>query len=99
MKPTLLCIGMTATLVSAQAGLQFEAPVRLKAAGAYVSVESPGYASPALFDLDGDGKKDLVVGQFAEGRMKVYCGKGHGRFGKGKWLEVGGEIAKVPGVW
>jgi hypothetical protein len=41
---------------------QFHAPQRLKAGSEYVKVDAPGYASPSLHDLDGDGKKDLVVG-------------------------------------
>lgn len=77
----------------------FEKPVRLKADGKQVSVESPGYASPCVADIDGDGIKDLLVGQFNDGKIKVYSGLGENKFGKGKWLKAGGKIAKVPGVW
>jgi hypothetical protein len=47
---------------------EFEAPVRLTAEGVPVRVESPGYAAPCWADIDGDGKKDLLVGQFNQGR-------------------------------
>ena len=77
----------------------FEAPVRLQADGAIIRTESPGYATPAWFDVDGDGKGDLVVGQFKDGRMKVYKGLGGMKLAKGEWLEAAGEIAQVPGVW
>lgn len=78
---------------------QFEAPVRLRAGDAYVQVEKPGYACPCWFDVDGDGAKDLIVGQFAKGKMKVYRNLGGGKLAEGEWLEAGGDVAEVPGVW
>lgn len=80
-------------------GPQFEAPVRLKAGEAFIQVEAPGYACPSWADVDGDGKKDLVVGQFRKGAMKVYRNLGDGKLAEGKWLEAGGKVAEVPGVW
>jgi hypothetical protein len=77
----------------------FEAPVRLQAGGEFIRTESPGYAAPAWFDVDRDGKKDLVVGQFAGGKMKVYRNLGKGKLAKGEWLEAEGRVAEVPGVW
>ena len=44
-------------------------------------------------------KKDLVVGQFNGGKMKVYRNLGGGKLAEGEWLEADGEIAEVPGVW
>lgn len=78
---------------------QFDAPVRLKAAGEPIRVEEPGYAAPCLVDVDGDGRKDLVVGQFAGGKMKVFRRNADGSFAEGTWLRAGGKIAEVPGVW
>jgi hypothetical protein len=80
-------------------GPQLTAPVRLKAGDDFVKVEAPGYAAPSWFDVDGDGVKDLVVGQFAGGKIKVYRNLGGGRFAAGKWLEADGKVAEVPGVW
>ena len=105
MLPACLAAGLTATPISAaptscaQQGPEFEAPVRLKAGGKFIRTESPGYASPCWADVDGDGKKDLIVGQFAGGKMKVYRNLGQGRLEKGKWLKAGGKVAEVPGVW
>ena len=101
--PACLAAGITAAPILAQQP-EFEAPVRLKAGGEYIKTESPGWASPCWFDVDGDGKRDLIVGQFAGGKMKVYrnLGKGklaEGELAEGKWLEAEGKVAKVPGVW
>ena len=78
---------------------EFERPVRLKGGAELVRVESPGYACPCLVDIDGDGKADLLVGQFAKGKIRVYKGLGDGRFAAGEWLKAEGAVAEVPGVW
>ena len=77
----------------------FHPPVRVEAGGKVIRVEAPGYAYPCLVDLDGKGKKDLVVGQFAGGKMKVYKMQSDGKFAEGVWLQAGGAVAEVPGVW
>lgn len=77
----------------------FEAPVRVKAGDEPVRTESPGYASPTWHDVDGDGRRDLVVGQFAGGKIRVYRNTGAGTFAPGEWLMAGGKVAEVPGVW
>jgi hypothetical protein len=77
----------------------FTEPVRLEAAGKRIRVESPGYAAPCLHDVNGDGRKDLVVGQFSGGKMQIFLRGEEGRFAQGQWLEVDGEVAEVPGVW
>jgi hypothetical protein len=78
---------------------EFEPPVRLKAGGVPIRVESPGYAAPCLVDLTGKGSKDLVVGQFNKGKIKVYKNLGKGNFAEGVWLQAEGKDAEVPGVW
>ena len=78
---------------------EFERPVRLKAGGEPVRVESPGYACPCWADIDGDGKKDLLVGQFNQGKIRVFKNLGDGKFAAGEWLKAEGKVAEVPGVW
>ena len=78
---------------------QFHPPVRVKAGGAVVRVEAPGYAAPCLADVGGDGKMDLLVGQFRQGKIQVFKGLGGGKFAKGTWLQAAGKAAEVPGVW
>jgi hypothetical protein len=49
--------------------------------------------------VDGDGKPDLLVGQFNGGKIQVFKGLGGGKFAKGAWLRAGDTVAEVPGVW
>jgi hypothetical protein len=79
--------------------IEFAVPVRVQAGGAVIRVESPGYASPCLADVDGDGILDLLVGQFNQGKIQFFKGLGGGKFAKGEWIQVDGAAAKVPGVW
>ena len=78
---------------------EFEKPIRLEGAGAAVRVESPGYAAPCWADIDGDGRKDLLVGQFNRGKIRVFKNVGGGELAAGKWLQADGKTAEIPGVW
>jgi hypothetical protein len=78
---------------------EFQPPTRLKASGVPVRVESPGYAAPCWADIDGDGQKDLLVGQFGGGMISVYKNLGDGNLATGQWLMADGAPAEVPGVW
>ena len=73
--------------------------MRLKAGAVAIRVEAPGYASPCLADVDGDGKMDLLVGQFNQGKIQLFKGLGGGKFATGTWLQAEGKPAEVPGVW
>ncbi|MBC8148255.1 hypothetical protein OAF84_02680 [Akkermansiaceae bacterium] len=78
---------------------EFQAPVQLKGGDQPIKTQSPGYAAPCLHDLDGDGEKELLVGQFANGCIHTFKGLGDGKFAQGKLLEVDGRPVKIPGVW
>lgn len=77
----------------------FAAPVRVMAGGKPVRVPHPGYAAPGLHDVDADGRADLVVGQFKDGRVRVYPRQPDGSFGAGHWLQADGRPAEIPGVF
>jgi len=81
---------------------EFQPAVLITAAGEKVSVEEPGYACPTLFDMDKDGSEDLIVGQFASGKMKWYRNLSSPgeipKYAEGEWVSSGDEPAEVPGV-
>ena len=99
MKTLLLSTLLVGCGLAVGSAAEFEPPVRLQADGVPVRVESPGYAAPCWADIDDDGKKDLLVGQFRGGKIRVYKNLGDGKLAGGKWLQSAGAVAEVPGVW
>jgi hypothetical protein len=77
----------------------FQPPVRLLTDGVPVRVEAPGWAAPCWADVDADGKKDLLVGQFNQGKIRVFKNLGGGRLAAGAWLKADEIDAEIPGVW
>ena len=57
------------------------------------------YDGNGIGDLDGDGTQDLLVGQFNQGKIKVYLNQGDGKLAASSWLEAEGKVAEIPGVW
>ncbi len=59
-----------------------------------------GHAAPAVFDFDGDGRKDLLVGQFQDGAGRIYLNRGTDskpRFEGFTWLQTAdGRPIRVP---
>jgi hypothetical protein len=77
----------------------FHAPVRLTAAdGVIDSGPFWGHSGPWVEDVDGDGNKDLLVGDFS-GLFRLYRNEGTNqkpRYARGVPLQAGGVPAKVP---
>jgi hypothetical protein len=77
----------------------FHPPVRLAAADGVIDAGPAwGHASPWLVDVDGDGVRDLVVGDFS-GLFRFYRNEGTNdrpRYARGVNLQAGGVDAKVP---
>jgi len=77
----------------------FHAPVRLSAANRVIdSGESWGHSGPWVEDVDGDGLRDLVVGDFS-GLFRVYRNQGTNqtpRYAAAVNLQAGKNDAKVP---
>jgi len=99
MKTTFLSTLLLTSGLAVGSAAEFAAPVRLEADGKPVRVESPGYAAPCWADIDGDGKKDLLVGQFSQGKIRIFKNLGGGKLAAGQWLQAEGKVAEVPGVW
>ena len=99
MKTTWLSTLLALSGAAVSSAADFEPPIRLQAAGVLIRVESPGYAAPCWADIDGDGKKDLLVGQFDGGKIRVYKNLGGGKLAAGAWLQADGIDAEIPGVW
>lgn len=59
----------------------FSIPIPVLVFGREISVEQ-GHAAPAHFDFDGDGLKDLLVGQYEGGRLNFFRNTGTKEFPK-----------------
>lgn len=93
--------GLTFLLLTAAAmpktAPDLAAPFALTANGKPISVDI-GHAAPFIVDWDGDGKRDLLVGQFGGGSLRIYSNIGtqeKPRFGAFKMLQSGGKTASV----
>src|SRR5262245_53950361 len=78
---------------------ELAAPIKILANGKALDVGRSGHAAPFVGDIDGDGLPDLLVGQYHEGRLRVYLNKGKKgapRFDSWKWFEAGGKPGRVP---
>jgi hypothetical protein len=96
---TLLSMALASSALAFGDPVEFQPPTRLMADGVPVHVEEPGWACPCWADMDGDGKKDLLVGQFHGGKIRVYKNLGDGKLAAGDWLKADGAVAEIPGVW
>ncbi len=74
-------------------------PVIIKAGGKPIDVEV-GHAAPFLADFDKSGKPKLLVGQFGEGKLRIYKNIGTARSPRFDsdfaWLKVARKVAQVP---
>lgn len=63
--------GLPCTALAAQNGDEsLHPPTRVLAAGKPIDVTT-GHAAPYVLDFDGDGVRDLLVGEFGKGRFPV----------------------------
>src|SRR5262245_55829697 len=77
---------------------QFEQPTRIEAGGKVIDIER-GDIAPLYVDFDGDGVKDLLVGTFTPGDLRIYKNYGTDTkpaFREFEVLQAGGVAAKVP---
>src|SRR5262245_27476436 len=90
-------VALAAALAASLAAQQFETPFRVQAGGKPIDVDI-GHAAPYVVDFDGDGVRDLLVGQFGNGRCRIYKNTDTDKapqFGDFKFLEAGGKTVEV----
>lgn len=93
-----VAVGAAAGVATSAAAPELGAPERLAADGAPILVDI-GHAAPYLYDLDGDGRRDLLVGQFGEGKLRFYRNVGEDGapvYGAHEWVEADGRPMTVP---
>lgn len=76
----------------------FQEGVRLKANNEAIDVEI-GHLVPCVTDWNSDGKKDLIVGQFAGGKIRLYLNSGSDAepaFKGFECLKAGGAEISLP---
>lgn len=67
-----LCAAVCSSFVAAgDATDNFEPPFRVSAGEKWIDVDI-GHSAPLFVDWDGDGRRDLLVGQFGEGKLRIY---------------------------
>lgn len=74
-------------------------PVQIQATGKALDIEHAGHAAPFVGDFYEDGGLCLLVGQYDEGRLRIYrnCGtRSRPRFDSYVWFQAGGKVATVP---
>jgi hypothetical protein len=73
-------------------------PVLLQAGGRPINVDM-GHAAPYVADLKGDGNIVLLVGQFSQGKLRLYPNVGTRtapKFDRFEWFQAGGKMVSLP---
>lgn len=94
----LLAAGQVLPAPSADLSKPLGEPQLLKDGDTPINVEI-GHAAPNVLDVNRDGKKDLLVGQFGGGKLRIYTNQGTETepvFKGFKFLTSNGKEASVP---
>ena len=83
---------------TAFAGGELSNPEPVKAGATVIDVDV-GHAAPFVVDWDGDGRRDLLIGQMGKGQMRIYKNTGSDTapaFQDFEVFKVGESEATVP---
>jgi hypothetical protein len=79
--------------------LSLAPPVLLHVAGRPIDVAGSGHSAPFVADVDGDGLDDLLVGQYDDGKLRIYRNVGtktEPAFGGFTWFKDDAPTGRVP---
>lgn len=89
---------LAAALHAGDAASELQPPRRLEAGGKAIDT-AIGHAAPFVGDFDGDGVRDLLVGQFGDGILWIYRNEGsdaNPRLAPGAKFQEGRPEGRVP---
>ena len=93
-----LLIASWLVLLSSISLCDMQKGIRLEADGKPIDVRI-GHLVPCVTDWNDDGKKDMIVGQFDGGKIRLYLNHGTDskpEFGDFKYLHAGGKQISLP---
>jgi hypothetical protein len=101
-----LMMAFAAILCAGALAAELNEPVKILAGGEPIDVDV-GHAAPWLHDMNGNGKLDLLVGEFGTrpdpnthaGRLRIYYNVGTNekpKYEGFEYFQAGGEDARVP---
>ena len=88
-----------ACFVAAAKGGELLPPTKIIAGGNPIDVQRTAHSAPFVGDFDEDGIDDLMVGEFHEGRLRIFRNSGtHSAplFDEPHWFTAAEKLGRVP---
>ena len=101
MKPVqvIFALAVSACLAAPIEASELLPPVKLTAGGQPIDVQREAHSAPFVGDFDGDGSDDLLVGEYHEGRLRIFKNMGTNEkpeFAESAWFMAGKDLGRVP---